>query len=233
MRVRIMQWFRAALSQSRSYFTVSLRSKEELFPVEDDPVGEFLERKKGGTVLVEEETKEIGPTSTASDGSRTTETCSKAESVGEGKVVDKDAVSEKKVETTSPEAGEQAKPGSGIISIAVDSAVAPQGTGEKKEIAVVENEESEVKAKAIAKDEHQAIESDVQKVVETDKSEEKQSSQDGENVDSLLDVFRSEESESDTMNSLIKNLGDMNVYSLLEEGKQIAAKMKLKKKGAE
>jgi hypothetical protein len=211
---------------------VSLRSKEELFPVEDDPVGEFLERKKGGIALVEEETEEIDPTSTASGDPLTTETDIRSEPVGEGEVVDKDAVSGEKVAATSPEANEQAKPASGMVSISLDAAGASQGTEEKKEIAVAENEESEVKVEAIAKDEHQAIEPGVQRVVEADKSE-KKSSQDGENVDSLLDVFRSEESESDGMSSLIKNLGDMNVYSLLEEGKQIAAKMKLKKKGAE
>jgi hypothetical protein len=50
----------------------------------------------------------------------------------------------------------------------------------------------------------------------------------------VLEIFRSEELALDTTTSLSKELGDMNVYSLLEESKQIAQiAKKVKKVGPE
>jgi hypothetical protein len=48
------------------------------------------------------------------------------------------------------------------------------------------------------------------------------SPQENEKIESVLEIFRSEELALDTTSSLSKELVDMNVYSLLEESKQIA-----------
>jgi hypothetical protein len=56
------------------------------------------------------------------------------------------------------------------------------------------------------------------------------SPQEEEKIESVLEVFRSEELALDTASSLSKELGDMSVYSLLEETKQIAQIAKKVKK---
>jgi hypothetical protein len=92
---------------------------------------------------------------------------------------------------------------------------------------------SEAKAKAVTQKELHTAEASARGVVVEGKPAEKKVSQENGNVESLLDVFRSEESESDTLGALTKDLANMSIYSLLEESKQVAAKMRSNKKEGE
>lgn len=223
--MRITQLVRSALRRSWSYIVTSLRNRDEFAPVEDDPVGEFLGRKKGGIELLEDETEELTETPAASDAPKAPEAGGQSESVGEAKARDKE------IETPAQEAEGQLQPASEVVPAVGDSTGNIQADKGKKEVALVEDsEESEVKVKAIAKDELQAAEPTAQSVVAGSKPPEQKVSQDNGGVDSMLDVFRSEESELDTLSALTKDLANMSVYSLLEESKRVAAKMRSKKK---
>jgi hypothetical protein len=46
--------------------------------------------------------------------------------------------------------------------------------------------------------------------------------------DSLLDVFKSEGLEENSVSALSKELGDVSIYSLLEQTKQVADAIKLR-----
>jgi hypothetical protein len=120
------------------------------------------------------------------------------------------------------------------VSTEDDSSVVPPGAKEGKEIVVAVPEESgeEIKVASVVKDEPQAFKPDTQEVVAANPPQQK-GTQDSVNPDSLLEIFRSEENPLAPLGTLSKDLLDMSIYSLLEETKQIAAKMKFKKGGEE
>lgn len=229
--MRITQLVRSALHRSWNYLVTSVRKREELHPVEDDPVGEFLDRKNGGIEPLEDETEELIETPAASDTPQAPEASGQSESVGE------DKAREEEIETSAKETEGQIQPASEVVPATSDSTERVQADKEKKEVAMVgseeSSEESKVKVKAIAKDELQAPEPSAHSVVAESKPPTKKGSQDNGNVESLLDVFKSEESELDTLGALTKDLANMSIYSLLEESKQVAAKMRSNKKEGE
>jgi hypothetical protein len=51
----ITEFIRTALRRSWNYFAKSFKSKDEQLLLEDDPVGEFLDRRKGGIVPDDDE----------------------------------------------------------------------------------------------------------------------------------------------------------------------------------
>jgi hypothetical protein len=109
--------------------------------------------------------------------------------------------------------------------VGTPAAALPDGAKEK--VSQAESEASE--APAETKVEANALESGSQKI-EAANTPVANSPQENEKIESVLDIFRSEELALDTTSSLSKELGDMNVYSLLEESKQIAQIAKKVKK---
>jgi hypothetical protein len=99
--------------------------------------------------------------------------------------------------------------------------------GAKEEVSQAESKASEVPAET--KVEANALESGSQKIRAAN-TPVANSPQDNEKIESVLEIFRSEELALDTTTSLSKELGDMDVYSLLEESKQIAQIAKKVKK---
>jgi hypothetical protein len=107
--------------------------------------------------------------------------------------------------------------------------VSPDGVKEK----VSQAESKANEAPAETEVETTALEADSQKTEAASTPVANNPQEDGK-IESVLEIFRSEELALDTTTSLSKELGDMNVYSLLEESKQIAQiAKKVKKVGPE
>jgi len=212
----MMQRIRSALQRPASYLAALFKEREEHLPLEHDPVGEFLESKKKGTNLAEEEVGEAPPVADVAP-----------QAVGQAIEAGKENVaSTEKVE--APAQAAESQMGSPIRSEAkVDAPAAVSAEGEKAEAG-----KAEAEARAVlsgAKAEAGAPEPVGQKV-EVANAPSANSLQEEEKIESVLEVFRSEGLALETTSSLSKELNDMNVYSLLEETKQIAQIAKKVKK---
>jgi hypothetical protein len=72
----------------------------------------------------------------------------------------------------------------------------------------------------------QAPKGSADKVAVADPAQAKSPKKDDKGTDSLLDVFTSEELIDTPISKLSKDLGDVSVYTLLEQTKQLAQDMK-------
>jgi len=214
--MNIIEWIRSALHRPSSYPAALFKEREEHLPLEPDPVGEFLESKKKGVNQAEEEVSEALPVADVAP-----------HAVGQAiKAGNDDMSSTEKVEAAAQAAESQL--GGPIRSEAkVEAPAAVLAEGEKAEDGKAEAEASVVLSEAKA--EARAPEPVGQKV-EAANTPPANSPQEEEKIESVLEVFRSEGLALDTTSSLSKELGDMSVYSLLEETKQIAQIAKKVKK---
>ena len=72
----------------------------------------------------------------------------------------------------------------------------------------------------------QAPKGSADKVTVADPAQAKSPKKDDKGTDSLLDVFTSEELVETPISRLSKDLGDVSIYTLLEQTKQLAQEMK-------
>ena len=218
--MNIIQWIQSVLQRPLGYLAPSFKGGEESLPLENDPVGEFLESKKQGVNLAEEGVNEAAPVAgvPSKDVGQPIEARSGS------------AVSTERAEVAAqPAVGRLESPVQAGSKVDTPAAALPDGAKEKVSQAESEAGEapSETKVKTTAQ------ESGSQKI-EVANTPVANSPQENEKIESVLEIFRSEELALDTTSSLSKELVDMNVYSLLEESKQIAQiAKKVKKVGPE
>jgi hypothetical protein len=216
----IIQGVQSVLQRPLSYLAELFKGNEEALPVEHDPVGEFLETKKKGINLSEEEVNEALPATSvpSQDGKKTME-------AGSGSM----AGTERVEAAAQPAEGHLESPIQSDSKEEASAAALPDG--EKEKVSQAEGEASE--APSDTKVEPPVLESGGQKI-EAANTSPASSPQEDEKIESVLEVFRSEELALDTTSALSKELSDTNVYSLLEESKQIAQiAKKLKKEYSE
>ena len=214
--MKIIQSIRAIMSRPWTFIEGLVKRREELLPLEDDPVGEYLEKKKTGVGLADGETDEVPQETGRTPQSVATSSENKASSANVG-------VPSQPADGAVGTAAQAAPPSS-------DSVAVPQASGEQKEVAKAESAAG--LAAPVSKVEPQAVASIGQNTEVTNSQTVKPSQENkgkDDDTEKLLEVFKSEDLALDTMGALSTELGEMNVYSLLEESKQIAAKMKLKK----
>ena len=217
--MNIMQRIRSVRQRPLSYIESLFKEKEAEIPVENDPVGEFLESKKKGIDLAEDGTAEATPVAKTSSQavSQAVETSNKNVAAAD------------KVETVTQAVGSQM--GGSIQSETKVEAPVGAPTGSEK----VETSKDEDEANAVlseARLEARVLEPVGQKV-EAANMPPVNSPQEEEKIESVLEVFRSEELAIEATSALSKELGDMSVYSLLEETKQIAQIAKKVKKASQ
>ena len=216
--MNIIQWIRSALQRPLNPLAALFKEREEHLPLENDPVGEFLESKKKGVNPAEEEVSEAPPGADVAP-----------QAVGQAiKAGNEDMSSTERVEAAVQAAGSQVV--SPIQSDAKMETPAAVAEAEKAEAGKAEAEASAVLSGAKA--EARAPEPVGQKV-EAANTPPPNSPEEEEKLESVLDVFRSEGLAVETTSSLSKELADMSVYSLLEETKQIAQIAKKVKKVSE
>jgi len=218
--MNIIQWVQSLLQRPLGHLMSLSKGEEESLPLENDPVGEFLESKKQGVNLAEEGVNEALPAA----GVPTKGAGAPIEASSES------AVSTERAEVAAqPAVGQLESPVQAGSKVETPAAALPDGAKEK----VSQAESKAGEAPAETKVEVNALESGSQKI-KVSNTPPANSPQEDEKIKSVLEIFRSEELALDTTTSLSKELGDMNVYSLLEESKQIAQiAKKVKKPGPE
>jgi hypothetical protein len=213
--MNIIQWSRSALQRPLSSLAALFKEREEHLPLDNDPVGEFLESKTKGINPAEEEVNEAPPVPRVPP-----------QALGQAiKASNEDTTTTEKVEAAAQATGSQRV--SSIRSEAKVEAPAALAEVEKEKAGKAEAEASAVQSDAKA--EARAPEPVGQKV-EAANMPPANSPEEEEKIESVLEVFRSEGLALETTSSLSKELGDMSVYSLLEETKQIAQIAKKVKK---
>jgi hypothetical protein len=212
----IIQWIQSVVKRPFSSLTGSSKEIEEDLPLEHDPVGEFLENKKKGINLSKEEVSEAPPVANVPPRAvgQTTE-------AGSGSM----AGTEKVEAVAQPAEGHLEGPIQSDLKVETPVAVLPDG--EKKKVSQAEGEANE--APSETKVEPQGLESGSRKI-EAANTSSTNNPQEDEKIESVLDVFRTEELAVDTTSTLSKELSDTSVYSLLEESKQVAQIAKQLKK---
>jgi hypothetical protein len=214
--MNIIQWIQSVPQRPLGYFASLFKGGEESLPLESDPVGEFLESKKQGVNPAEEGVNEAVPVAgvPSKDVGQSIEARSGS------------AVSTERAEVAAqPAVGQLESPVQADAKAETPAAALPDGVKDK--VSQAESEVSEVPSETKVKT--TALESGSQKI-EAANTPPVNSPQEDEKIKSVLEIFRSEELALDTTTSLSKELGDMNVYSLLEESKQIAQIAKKVKK---
>src|SRR4030042_3961380 len=202
-----------AFSRPWQFFKESFFGGKELVPIEEDPVGEFLDKKKGSLVLGEEEENEAPPTTGETAQAVAVVAVNKArdekvEAVGTSEVgsvqkLDKSGVTEKKAEDSPAALGVEAK--TEEPQSANKASEGPVKTEDKTQVLETVNQSTELAGQPPAK---------------------KPEGGEDKDTDSILDVFRSEQGEMDTLGPISEELDDMSIYSLLEEGKKIVSKIR-------
>ena len=213
--MNIIQRIWSALQRPSNYLAALFKEREEQLPLEHDPVGEFLESKKKGLNPAQEEAGGAPPVADAAP-----QAVNQAIESGNENVA-----STEKVEAAAQAAESQL--GSTIRSEAKVETPAALAEAGKAEAGKTEAEASAVlsEAKAEAREPEP-----VGQKVEAANTPPANSPEEEEKIESVLEVFRSEGLALETTSSLSKELGDMSVYSLLEEIKQIAQIAKKVKK---
>ena len=206
--MNIMQWIKSALQRPSSYPAALFKEREEHLPLEPDPVGEFLESKKKRVNPAEEEVSEAPPVAdvapqalgqaikASNEDMRSTEKVEAAAQAAESQIVSS-IRSEAKVEAPA--------------AVLADAEKAEAGKAEAEAITVLSGDKAEARAPE-----------PVRQKVEAANTPSANSPEEEEKIESVLEVFRSEGLALETTSSLSKELGDMSVYSLLEEIKQVA-----------
>jgi len=78
----------------------------------------------------------------------------------------------------------------------------------------------------MAENNPQAPQGSADKVVAADPAQAKNPKKDDKGKDSLLDIFTSEELEESSVSKLSKELGDISIYTLLQQTQQLAQSIK-------
>jgi hypothetical protein len=212
--MKITEVIGVAFSRPWQFFKESFFGGKELVPIEEDPVGEFLDKKKSGMVSGEE--KEEG------EAQRTAGDVSQAAAV----VTASEAKEEKVEVAVTSEVGNVPKlKETEVTEKRAENPPAALAVETKTEEVQPINKASEEPVKT--EDKPQVLEAVNQGAASSNQPPaEKPKEAKDKDADSLLDVFRSEQGEMDTLSLVSEELGDMSVYSLLEEGKKIVAKIR-------
>ena len=195
---------------------------EEDFPMEDDPVGEFLSRKEeeGGRSEIEEgpmpamANLELQAVAGEADNIEVLEPAAEES----GQILDRpEQVAEDLVETSLD--GDEER----VAQLEDEAGEVVEVTDAGLQALVAESESVEMAAATHAAP--QTLEVASQSAEAADSAQREEAPED-EEVDSLLDVFRSEQLSENLISTLSRELSDTSVYSLLEEMKRIVEKVR-------
>ena len=216
------QWGSLVSRRFGRYLMALLGGSEEGFPMEDDPVGEFLSRTKEEAGQSEDEGTPMPAIANPEQ---------QAVKVGTENVeVQGPAVEDREQSLDGPE-----KVAVDLVETSLDGNEEPlaQLEDEAGGVAAVTNADSQgpevesesVEMAATADAAPQTLEVESQSAEEADSTQRENAADDG-GVGSLLDVFKDEELSENPISTLSRELSDTNIYSLLEEMKRIAEKVR-------
>jgi hypothetical protein len=212
------------------------KGEEEFLPLENDPVGEFLKSTKQGGNLAEDRVNEAAPEAGVSpkNTGAPIEASSESEASAEGIEMATQPAESRLGSPVQTDSKAEAQSGGSQMGGPIqsdaksESPVAALATGEKKGTGDAEAEASAILSEARLEARFPAP---VGQKRESSGTLLASGSQEEEKIQSALEVFKGEELALDATIALSsKEMGDMNVYSLLEESKQIAQIAKKGKK---
>jgi hypothetical protein len=211
----IIQRIQSAVKRPLSSIAGSLKEGEDI-PLEHDPVGEFLESKKLAVNRAEDEGSEAANATSVPPREVKHPVEANIESAVSAEIVEA---------VVQPAEGQLESPIQSDPKAETPAAVLPDCEKEKgSQVAGAASE-----APAETKVEPPVLESGRQRV-EAANMTSADSPPEDEKIESVLEVFRSEELAFETTSTLSKELGDTDVYSLLDESKQVAQIAKKVKK---
>ena len=216
------QWGSLVSRRFGRYLMALLGGGEKGFPMEDDPVGEFLSRKEEEAPQSEDEGTPMPAIANPEQ---------QAVEVGTENVeVQGPAVEDREQSLDGPE-----KVAEDLVETSLDGNEEPLAQledeeGEVMEVTDADSQGPEVESESVemaatADAAPQTLEVESQSAEEADSTQTEKAAEDGE-VDSLLDVFKDEELSENPISTLSRELSDTNIYSLLEEMKQIVEKVR-------
>ena len=216
------QWVRLVPRRFGRYLMALFGGGEEGFPMEGDPVGEFLSRREEEAGQGEDEESPVPAMANAEpqavDGeTENTEVLEPAAEESEQILDGPEQVAENLVEMSLD--GEEER----VAQLEDEAGEIVEVTDAGLQALVAESESVEMAATTDA--EPQTLEVEGQSAEAAAPSQGEEAPKDGE-VDSLLDVFRTEQLSENPISALSRELSDTSVYSLLEEMKQIAEKVR-------
>jgi len=215
------QWGRLVPRRFGRYLMALFGGGEEDFPMEDDPVGEFLSMREEAGQSGDEESPVPAMANAepqAVDGeTENTEVLEPAAEESEQILDGPEQVAENLVEMSLD--GEEER----VAQLEDEAGEIVEVTGAGLQALVAESESVEMAATTDA--EPQTLEVEGQSAEAAAPSQGEEAPKDGE-VDSLLDVFRTEQLSENPISALSRELSDTSVYSLLEEMKRIAEKVR-------
>lgn len=239
----LIQWARDAVDRIGTNIEVLRNDLEIDALMEDDPIGDFLSRKEAGTLQLEEQEAlaemESGSEPQEPEGQLEESVGAESEltvvnllaEIDEQEViaetVEAEALldeSEESVVRVEPE-GVEAEPVAMEEPQAVDEA---QVNSEKTTGDIPQPPEAANLASAgtvAVEDDQEVVKAEINKVKPTDSQPAKES-QEGDEIDELLDVFKNESLTENPISLLSQDLSDVSVGSLLEETKSIAEEFK-------
>ncbi len=218
--MRVAQWARLTLVRLGSKIRSTMqRDEDDLLIEEEDPIGEFLSRKERGASLpvdeeaLEEEAVNPEPAEGSSEGKEVTSATPVVVKLQDDAEEPRSAVEAlPSDESEAVEVGED--------DVEKEATAAVEGSPPEEETPV-----SGDNAETAADGEPPVPEAKTSPVV-VELHEEATPSDEDEEVDSLLEVFKEVQFSDNPISLLSRDLGDTDVYSLLEEMKWIAKKVK-------
>ena len=211
--MKITEGIGLAFSRPWQFFKESFFGGKELVPIEEDPVGEFLDKNKSSMVLGEEEENEAPPTTGETAQAVAVVAVNKARDEKVEAVAASGASNEQKLNESGVT---EKKPGDSPVALAVEAKTEETQPLSKASEEPVKTEDKPQVLEAV----NQSTEPSGQP------SAKKPEGGEDKDTESILDVFRSEQGEMDTLGPLSEELDDMSIYSLLEEGKKIVSKIR-------
>jgi hypothetical protein len=226
--MQLLQLGRAAASRLWGNLATPLGKEVEGFPMEDDPVGEFLKRKQVTGDELQEDVPELEMSVAGETAEEEPEKEPESMPPPEEppatileRTFEQPPVEAIPLETDEQVDGEAADSGADLFEGVEDDLELMAEVG-GEEPSLLGEEEAEEQASA-------AREPALETASQNSEGDKPTSANEGRGegeIDSLLDVFRSEELVENRLTDLSRDMDDVSVYSLLEEMRHIAERVK-------
>lgn len=216
------QWARLTLDRIGTNMKLMLERDEDDLLLDDDPIGEFLSHKERMTDLPEAEEEAVMEQAEGPADEQEAEAAVQAivnllrDSEGQEEVMSEPTLARVEVIEADAEVAEET-----VTAADIDTSTA-DGDGDAESAAATAADGPPLVSEAeLSKDDPTAEENMAETLRGLDTMEGKESQQE-DDVDSLLDVFKEEQVSDSPISALARSLEETDVYSLLEEAKWIA-----------
>jgi len=218
----VTQWARLTLDRIGTNMKLMLERDEDDLLLDDDPIGEFLSRKERMTDLPEAEEEAVVKQAEGPADEQEAEAAVRAvvsllrDSEEQEEVMSEPALARVEVIEADAEVAEET-----VTAADIDTPTADSDGNAESVAATAADEPSLVSEAELSEDDPTAEENMAEKLHGLNTMEGEESQQE-DDVDSLLDVFKEEQFSDSPVSALARGLEETDVYSLVEELNWIA-----------